>query len=50
MRRILLSLAASTLAVGAWAEELAPDQLVQKITVEVLAAIKTDKQLAAVGL
>jgi phospholipid transport system substrate-binding protein len=29
------------------AEEIAPDQLVQKITDEVLAAIKSDKQLAA---
>jgi len=29
------------------AQELAPDQLVQKITEEVLAAIKSDKQLAA---
>jgi phospholipid transport system substrate-binding protein len=29
------------------AEELAPDQLVQKITDDVLAAIKSDKQLAA---
>jgi phospholipid transport system substrate-binding protein len=29
------------------AQELAPDQLVQKVTEEVLAAIKSDKQLAA---
>ena len=29
------------------AQELAPDQLVQKLTEEVLAAIKSDKQLAA---
>src|ERR1041384_2814980 len=28
-------------------QELAPDQLVQKVTEEVLAAIKSDKQLAA---
>lgn len=45
--RVLLSLAALILAIGARAEELAPDELVQKITVEVLAAIRTDKQLAA---
>ncbi|HEY1291219.1 MAG TPA: ABC transporter substrate-binding protein [Burkholderiales bacterium] len=32
---------------GAAAQELAPDQLVQKVTEEVLAAIKSDKQLAA---
>ena len=31
----------------AWAQELAPEQLVQKITNEVLAAVKTDKALAA---
>src|SRR3954452_8451642 len=29
------------------AQELAPDQLVQKVTEEVLASIKSDKQLAA---
>jgi phospholipid transport system substrate-binding protein len=32
---------------GANAQELAPEQLVQKITEEVLAAIKSDKQLAS---
>lgn len=31
----------------AWAQELAPEQLVQKVTNEVLEAIKSDKQLAA---
>src|SRR5204863_8930854 len=38
---------AMALAAVAVAQELAPDQLVQKITDEVLAAIKSDKQLAA---
>src|SRR3954465_6794561 len=31
----------------AMAQELAPDQLVQKVTEDVLAAVKSDKQLAA---
>ena len=34
-------------SVTAAAQELAPDQLVQKVTEEVLASIKSDKQLAA---
>jgi len=34
-------------AAPAYAQELAPEQLVQKITDEVLAAVKTDKQLQA---
>ena len=34
-------------SVTAAAQELAPDQLVQKVTEEVLTAIKSDKQLAA---
>jgi phospholipid transport system substrate-binding protein len=47
MSRVVGFLAALMLSLGAWAQELAPDELVQKITVEVLAAISTDKQLAA---
>ncbi len=47
MTRVLALFAAVTLAGGAWAQSLAPDQLVQKITDEALAAIKSDKQLAA---
>jgi phospholipid transport system substrate-binding protein len=47
MSKLLAFLSAVLLASGAWAQELGPDQLVQKITEEVLAAIKSDKQLAA---
>jgi len=47
MNSVLAFLGAAALAVSAWAQNLAPDQLVQKITDEVLAAIKSDKQLAA---
>ena len=47
MSKILAFLAGAALALNAWAQEVAPDQLVQKITDEVLAAIKSDKQLAA---
>jgi phospholipid transport system substrate-binding protein len=47
MSRVVAFFAALMLSLGAWAQELAPDELVQKITVEVLAAISTDKQLAA---
>src|SRR6266849_3924834 len=47
MNRVLAFVGAAALAVSAWAQNLAPDQLVQKITDEVLAAIKSDKQLAA---
>src|SRR5260221_1471554 len=47
MSRVLSFLAALMLSVSAWAQDLPPDQLVQKITVEVLAAIRTDQQLAA---
>jgi phospholipid transport system substrate-binding protein len=36
-----------TLTVNAQQQQLAPDQLVQKVTEEVLLAIKSDKQLAA---
>ena len=38
---------ASSFALSAAAQELTPDQLVQKITDDVLAAIKSDKDLAA---
>jgi phospholipid transport system substrate-binding protein len=47
MSKILAFLAGLTLAFTAQAQEIAPDQLVQKITADVLAAIKSDKQLAA---
>src|SRR3989442_10132898 len=51
MSKIIGFLAGTTLAFsshsGVQAQEIAPDQLVQKITNEVLAAIKSDKQLAA---
>jgi phospholipid transport system substrate-binding protein len=47
MTRVLAFLGAMALAAVVAAQELAPDQLVQKITDEVLAAIKSDKQLAA---
>jgi phospholipid transport system substrate-binding protein len=48
MNRLPAFLAALFLATGAAAQQdLAPDQLVQKITDEVLAAVKSDKELAA---
>jgi phospholipid transport system substrate-binding protein len=47
MTKLSAFLGAAALAVSAWAQSLAPDQLVQKITDEILAAIKSDKQLAA---
>jgi phospholipid transport system substrate-binding protein len=47
MSKLLAFLSAILLASGAWAQELAPDELVKKITEDVLAAIKSDKQLAA---
>ena len=47
MSKVLAFLGAMALAFGVSAQEIAPDQLVQKITEEVLAAIKSDKQLAA---
>ena len=47
MSKVLGFICAMALAAAAAAQELAPDQLVQKITDEVLAAIKSDKQLAA---
>ena len=47
MSKVLAFLGAMALAAVVSAQEIAPDQLVQKITAEVLAAIKSDKQLAA---
>jgi phospholipid transport system substrate-binding protein len=47
MTRLLALFAALVLTASAWAQQLGPDQLVQKITDEILAAIKSDKQLAA---
>jgi phospholipid transport system substrate-binding protein len=48
MKRFFLSLVAPFFFVAAApAQELAPEQLVQKITGDVLAALKSDKQLAA---
>jgi phospholipid transport system substrate-binding protein len=47
MTGVLALFAALTLAGGVWAQSLAPEQLVQKITDEVMAAIKSDKELAA---
>ena len=47
MTKLLAFLGAAALAISAWAQNLAPNELVQKITDEILAAIKSDKQLAA---
>jgi len=49
MTKLLAFLGAMALSLAALAQgqDLGPDQLVQKITDEVLAAIKSDKQLAA---
>ena len=47
MSKVLAFLAGAALAFNVLAQELAPDQLVQKINDEVLAAIKSDKDLAA---
>jgi phospholipid transport system substrate-binding protein len=47
MSKVLAFLGAIALSFGVLAQELAPDQLVQKITDDVLAAVKSDKQLAA---
>src|ERR1051325_2516176 len=43
----IIGLVALGFTLTAAGQELAPDQLVQKVTEEVLAAIKSDKQLAA---
>ena len=47
MNKVLAFLGAMALATVVAAQELAPDQLVQKITDDILAAIKSDKELAA---
>jgi phospholipid transport system substrate-binding protein len=47
MNKILAFLAALAFSLSATAQELAPDQLVQKINDDVMAAIKSDKQLAS---
>jgi phospholipid transport system substrate-binding protein len=47
MSKLLAFFGAMAFAAVAMAQELAPDQLVQKITDDVLAAIKSDKDLAA---
>jgi phospholipid transport system substrate-binding protein len=47
MSKVLAFLGAMALALSVSAQGIAPEQLVQKITDEVLAAIKSDKQLAA---
>lgn len=47
MRRALLSLLLGAFCVAAWAQQLSPEQLVQKITNDVLAAVKSDQELAA---
>ncbi|HYL90184.1 MAG TPA: ABC transporter substrate-binding protein [Burkholderiales bacterium] len=47
MTQVLALFAGLAFALSAAAQALAPDQLVQKITDEVLAAIKSDKELAA---
>jgi phospholipid transport system substrate-binding protein len=50
MTKLVALLGALVIATGAWAQQdLAPDQLVQKITDEVLASVKSDKDLAAGG-
>jgi len=47
MTKVLGFICAMAFAAVALAQELAPDQLVQKITNDILAAIKGDKELAA---
>jgi phospholipid transport system substrate-binding protein len=47
MSKVLAFIGAMAFAAVALAQALAPDQLVQKITDDVLAAIKSDKELAA---
>jgi|SRR5882672_7144775 len=47
MQKILSLLFGAFLALGAAAQEMKPDELVKKVTDEVLAAVKSDKQLAA---
>ena len=48
MTKVLAFIGALFITATAWAQQaIAPDQLVQKITDEVLAAVKSDKDLAA---
>jgi phospholipid transport system substrate-binding protein len=48
MNKVLAFIGALAIATGAWAQQdISPDELVQKITNEVLAALKSDKELAA---
>ena len=47
MKGFLALIAGSCFMAQALAQQLSPDQLVQKITTDVLAAVKSDKQLAA---
>lgn len=47
MKRFLLALLLGGCFVAAWAQQLSPEQLVQKITNDVLAAVKSDQELAA---
>src|SRR5262245_23261993 len=49
MKRILFlfSVALAFLAANAFAQQLGPEELVKKMTDDVLAAIKSDKELAA---
>ena len=47
MKTLLALFAALFVTTSALAQQIGPDQLVQKITDEVLAAIKSDKELAA---
>src|SRR5947208_2206504 len=47
MKKIWATLLGTLFAVSLHAQELAPDQLVQRVTDDVLASIKSDKQLAA---
>lgn len=47
MKKLFALLLGACFALSLHAEELKPDQLVQKVTDDVLAAIKSDKQLAA---
>ena len=47
MQRILSLIICALLAFGAMAQEMKPDELVRKVTDDVMNAVKTDKQLAA---
>jgi len=47
MYRTLSLVFGALLALGAMAQEMKPDELVRKVTEDVMTAVKTDKQLAA---